>query len=139
MTIDEENIIIRINLKEAEMGKYAGSILDIINKSQEHLTAEQVFFRLKKAYPNVVLATVYNNLNALCREGKIRRVSAEGSPDRYDRVQKHDHLICSRCGKLSDVSFADLTGELEKQLGDSIISYDLKVLYICPDCRGGKQ
>ena len=62
-------------------------------------------------------------------------MSIEGSPDRYDKIQKHDHLVCYRCGSISDRSFDDLTSALEKQLGEKIVSYDLKVCYLCPKCR----
>ena len=62
------------------MTKYARGILDIVNASRSHLTAEQIFWELKKTQPKVVLATVYNNLNALCAQKLIRRVHVEGSP-----------------------------------------------------------
>lgn len=110
-------------------------ILDIINHSEEHLTAEQILIRLRHTVPRVVLATVYNNLNALCEEGVIRKISVEDGPDRYDKATKHDHLICRKCGAISDITFADLTDSLSSQLGEPILSYDLKVNYICPACR----
>ena len=91
----------------------------------------------------MVLATVYNNLNRLLEEELIRKVSVEGMPDRYDRMKKHDHLVCRRCGKLSDITLEDLTASLKKQLGDDVLYYDLKVYYVCPACRekekGGGQ
>ena len=114
-------------------------ILEIINNSTDHLTAEQVFFQLRQTAPKTVLATVYNNLNSLCDEGAIRRISIEGSPDRYDKIKKHDHLVCSRCKALSDITFSDLTASLSEQLGEPILSYDLKVNYLCPNCRKLKQ
>ena len=117
------------------MTKYAQGILDIVNAARSHLTAEQIFWELKKNQPRVVLATVYNNLNALCAQKLIRRVHVEGSPERYDRIEKHDHLICQKCGKLADVTLADLTRGLEEQLGERVTSYDLKVFYVCPECR----
>lgn len=120
------------------MTKYAELILELINRSEEHMTAEQLFLELKKMEPKVVQATVYNNLNALCKDGRIRKVSVEGSPDRYDKIRRHDHLVCKICGALSDINFEDLTERLEEQLGEGIISYDLKVLYFCPECRGKK-
>lgn len=110
-------------------------ILDIILHSEDHLTAEQIFLQLKKIAPKTVLATVYNNLHMLCEEGLIRKVSVEGSPDRYDKAVKHDHLVCKGCGALSDMTFSDLTESLSAQLGQPILSYDLKVNYICPTCR----
>lgn len=117
------------------MTRYAKLILRLIGQSEEHMTAEEIFLELKKEAPNVVLATVYNNLNSLYREGRIRKLSVEGSPDRYDKIRKHDHLVCRRCGILADKNFEDLTKDLEKQLGEGIISYDLKVFYLCPKCR----
>ena len=110
-------------------------ILDLINKSEEHLTAEQIFFTLKNQSCKLVLPTVYNNLNSLYRDGYIRKISIEGQPDRYDKRTKHDHLICKQCGKISDFNFSDITSLLNEQLTDSIIGYDLKVIYTCPDCK----
>lgn len=117
------------------MTRYAKRILEIVDQSDEHMTAEQLYLELKKTEPKVVQATVYNNLNALCKEGRIRKLSIEGSPDRYDKIEKHDHLVCRECGALSDITFQDITGDLERQLGEGIISYDLKVFYLCPKCR----
>ncbi|MGI5958867.1 MAG: Fur family transcriptional regulator [Massiliimalia sp.] len=115
--------------------RYENIILEMINTSKEHMTAEQVFFQLKESYPSVVLATVYNNLNHLYEQGKIRKISIEGSPDRYDKNTRHDHLICRCCGKLSDIYLSDITAQLEQQMGFSIEGYDLKVQYLCPQCR----
>lgn len=114
--------------------RYNKVILDIINNSDTHLTAEQVFFELKKEYPAVALATVYNNLNSLCQQGKIRKISVEGCTERYDKNTRHDHLVCRRCGKLSDIHLEDITEQLKKQVGFEIDGYDIKVQYLCPEC-----
>lgn len=115
--------------------KYAKKILEIINASHSHMTAEQIFERLRETYPTVVLATVYNNLNRLCEENRIRKVSVEGMPDRYDHIQRHDHLVCKKCGRLLDIDLGDLTTQLENKAGIPILSYDLKLLYICEHCQ----
>lgn len=117
------------------MTKYEKDIFAIINTSREHLTVEQIFLKLKEAHPNVVLATVYNNLNKLLKEELVRKVSIEGMQDRYDRMKKHDHLVCRQCGKLADVTLEDLSASLRKQLGEDFLYYDLKVYYVCPECR----
>ncbi|MBR4700765.1 MAG: transcriptional repressor [Oscillospiraceae bacterium] len=117
------------------MTKYAQQILDIINASSDHLTVEQIYLRLKASNSKVVLATVYNNLNLLYEQDQIRKVSVEGYPDRYDKTIKHDHLVCKKCGALSDICFSDLTAQLQAQISEEILSYDLKVNYICPSCR----
>lgn len=117
------------------MTKYEEEIYYIITTSTEHLTVEQIYEELKKKYPKVVVATVYNNVNKLWKARLIRKISVENMADRYDRVLKHDHLVCQKCGKLADISFEDLTDSLRKQMGEEFLSYDLKVFYICPKCR----
>ena len=117
------------------MTKYGQKIWEIISASRNHMTAEQVFTALRQSYPTVALATVYNNLNRLLAAGRIRKVSVEGMPDRYDRLERHDHLVCRRCGRLLDVDLADLTQQLQKQVDVPILSYDLKLTYICDDCQ----
>lgn len=117
------------------MTKYEREIYQIITGSTNHLTAEQIYMEMKRKYPKIVLATVYNNVNRLWKAGMIHKVSVENMPDRYDRVIKHDHLVCQRCGRLADISFEDLTASLRRQLGEDFLSYDLKVFYLCPECR----
>ncbi|OUN23058.1 transcriptional repressor [Pseudoflavonifractor sp. An85] len=121
------------------MTKYPKQILQIIQTSRDHLTAEQIFQELKQIYPAVVRATVYNNLHKLWESGAIRKVVLEGQPDRYDRLERHDHLVCKECGRLSDVTLSDLTRQLEEQLGMPILSYDLKMTYLCEACKNKQK
>lgn len=117
------------------MTKYAQAIQQIVESSGCHMTADQIFIQLRQIYPTVALATVYNNLGKLCQSGLLRKISAEGMPDRYDHPQRHDHLICQVCGKLADLHLADLTDQLQQQLDIPFLSYDLKLIYICDECR----
>ncbi|MCD8209584.1 MAG: transcriptional repressor [Coprobacillus sp.] len=119
------------------MTHYEQTILDIVLSSHEHPTAEQVFFLAKEEEPNISMATVYNNLNKLVNENKIRKISIDGHADRYDSMVKHSHLYCVKCHSIKDVMFDDLTEELAKRVGvdpHSIDSYDLTINYICDDC-----
>lgn len=121
------------------MTKNAANILEIINHSVSHLTAEQIHQQLKAENKSVAQATVYNNLASLYQQGMIRKISVEGYPDRYDKIRRHDHLVCRNCGKLSDILLEDLTEQIQKQVSIPMISYDLKVNYICDECRQKMQ
>lgn len=121
------------------MTKYEKKIFEIVNASRDHLTAEQVLAALREEYPAVSQATVYNNLKKLTSDGLLRKLTLADSPDRYDRIQRHDHLICQRCGRLADMSFEDMTEALSAQLGCDILSYDLKVSYVCLECRAAAE
>ena len=118
------------------MGRYGNGILELVNRADTHMTAERIFLEMKKQHSSIVMATIYNNLNALSAQGLIRRVSVEGQPDRYDRNSRHDHLLCRCCGRIQDVFLGDLTEQLKAETGLDIESYDLKLSYVCKECRG---
>lgn len=115
--------------------KYGEQILTIVMRKGEHPTAEQVFMEMKANNPKIAQGTVYNNLNALVDEGRIIRISEPGFPDRFDNTTRHDHMVCIKCGRLADVKLPDFTEEIERNSGEKIISYDLRIRYICPECR----
>ena len=117
------------------MPKYAEEILAAVTGLQRHPTAEQVFMEMKKEHPSIAIGTVYKHLNALAEAGLLHRITESGSPDRYDRTERHDHLICSRCGKIADVRLPDMRERIREALGQEILSYDLRIRYICPACR----
>ena len=121
------------------MSRYEEKIYRCIAASHDHLTAEDIFLRMKSEGEALALATVYNNLNRLCEGGKIRIVSVEGQRDRYDLNTRHDHLVCTRCGGISDFRFSDLASALAEELGEPVLSYDLKVSWLCPRCRSEMQ
>ena len=58
------------------MTKYEEKIFNIINASSSHMTIDEIFGELRKEEPNVVLATVYNNVNRLVQEGLAQAVQS---------------------------------------------------------------
>lgn len=59
----------------------------------------------------------------------------EDSPNLYDKIKHHDHLICLKCGKISDIYIKDLTNLIQDQTNISVSSYDLRINYICQECQ----
>lgn len=117
------------------MTSYGKAIIRFMEEQPGHYTAEQVYLTMKAGHPKLVLATVYNNLKSLSEEGHLRKISIEGEPDRYELNIRHDHLLCRQCRKLSDITLEDLTDTLRWQTGLSDLSYDLKINYLCNECR----
>lgn len=116
------------------MTKQRKIIYAIVQESDLHMTAEEIFLLAKERLPSLSIATVYRNLGLMVRDREIRRVSVGGA-DRYDRtIAPHDHLTCLRCGCLTDVPPMALKAELEKRTGQAIQSYELHMYYICPKC-----
>ncbi len=117
------------------MPKYAEEILTTVMELHQHPTAEQVFMQMKKDHPSIAMGTVYKHLNALAEKGLLLRITEPGSPDRYDRTERHDHMICCKCGRITDVYLKDIKSHLESALGQQILSYDLRIRYVCPECQ----
>lgn len=90
---------------------------------------------LRESGRKTSLATVYNNLNALCARGQIRRLCFDGKTDRFDKLARHDHLICRRCGSIRDLYLPDLTAQLARDAGTELEAYDLKLFTLCEKCK----
>lgn len=118
------------------MTKQRQLILSIIQESDRHLPTEDIYAIAKQRMPSMVLATVYNNLNALTEMNYIRKVVIPGQKAYYDKnIHPHDHIVCDRCGEIADVSVGDLLALLKKRSGMAVSSYELQLHYICDECR----
>lgn len=119
------------------MSKMSAELQRVICGSMEHLTADEIYLLCKQQGVKCSIASIYRNLSSLVAEGKIRKVSIAGEPDRYDKtVLPHEHLICDKCHKVSDAQLGDLKQLLETRTGTKIDYYTLSMHYICPKCKG---
>src|SRR5215467_13304735 len=90
-------------------------VLQVIREAQEHLTANDVFSRAKALLPSISFATVYNSLRYLKEAGHIAELQFGNGASRFDRMtSRHDHAICTSCGKLVDIEM-DIPAEIVKR------------------------
>ena len=113
-------------------------ILDEFKGENTHLTADEVYLRVRKKIPRVSLGTIYRNLEILYEHGLINKIEVAGRQKLFDgNLTKHHHLRCMNCEKLIDVP-ADLvkiaTGELKKADDFEIVGYRLELLGKCSNC-----
>ncbi|MGN0657263.1 MAG: Fur family transcriptional regulator [Ruminiclostridium sp.] len=114
-------------------------ILDIIQSSMRHLSAEEIFIEAREELPGIAMATVYNSLKYLCDKDYIRKFSRSGGADFYDKTtMPHGHLICEGCGKILDINTDEIRESIEKTVGAQINSYELSARYFCECCKTGK-
>ena len=114
------------------------AVLKVLQSSEGHLQADEIFRRVKAYYPNMVLATVYNNLHALVHDGYIRHIKTATGADFYDKtLTPHEHALCAVCGKLIDADLGDFKALLRERADLPVLSYDLILHTVCPDCNNG--
>lgn len=114
-------------------------VLQVVRESKEHLTASEVFEAARKRMPAISHATVYNSLRYLKEAGLLSEITFGNAASRYDcETSRHDHAICTRCGKLVDFNLpeaVELTRAAARQSRFEPESIHLTLLGICPDCR----
>ena len=116
--------------------KQREKILNTISGSDSHLTAEQIYDRVKTEFPNISVGTVYRNLSILADNNEIQRLYIPGEPVRFDRsVNPHEHLVCVRCGSITDVPAVNvkLPGHLLRT-DIKVLRHTLVVHCICAEC-----
>ncbi|MGB3114427.1 MAG: Fur family transcriptional regulator, partial [Candidatus Omnitrophota bacterium] len=60
------------------------AILEVLSKAEKHLSAEEVYLRVHKIYPNVGLTTVYRTLELLVQMGVIYKFDFGDGRARYE-------------------------------------------------------
>jgi len=118
------------------MTKQAEQILQVLNASSGHMTADDLYLACRQAGIKTSVASVYRVANKLAEEGSITRVHHAGSADVFDKTTAtHEHLFCSQCGAISDLFIDELPQLIEHAIGVKPESFDLSVNYVCESCR----
>src|SRR4028118_395972 len=95
---------VKEDIKDLGLTKQRAAILQVIREANEHLTANGVFENAKRILPGISFATVYNSLRYLKEAGHIGEISFGNGASRFDAMTaRHDHAICTKCGKLVDM------------------------------------
>jgi Fur family peroxide stress response transcriptional regulator len=115
------------------------AVLDVVLESEEHLTANEIYEAARRRRPTLSFATVYNSLKYLKEAGLVREINFGKASSRYDReTGRHDHAICSRCGRLVDFDLPETPQMLRAAARRSRFrpeSIHLTLVGVCPDCQ----
>ncbi|GEL05844.1 peroxide-responsive transcriptional repressor PerR [Rummeliibacillus sp. G93] len=115
------------------------AILEYLIETMSHPTADDIYKALEHKFPNMSVATVYNNLRVFRESGLVRELTYGDNASRFDFVTtKHYHIICESCGKIVDFHYPGLD-EVEHLAahvtGFKVNSHRLEVYGTCPDCE----
>jgi Fe2+ or Zn2+ uptake regulation protein len=110
-------------------------------RTGDHLGVEAIAAGVRDRVGHVSTQAVYEALRALSAAGLLQRIEPAGSPARYEgRVgDNHHHLVCRRCGKITDVDCAVGQApclEPVSNAGYQVDQADVTYWGICPDCQG---
>jgi Fur family transcriptional regulator, peroxide stress response regulator len=116
------------------------AVARILATSEEHLSAERIFDRVKPDFPSTSLATIYKTVTLLKKIGELMEIGFVDEGNRYDgaRPYPHPHLICTGCKTILDPdipALGQLSRELTQRTGYQIVHHRLDFFGICPRCQ----
>jgi Fur family peroxide stress response transcriptional regulator len=73
--------------------------------SRSHPTVGEVYESVRRQFPTIGLATVYNTLRTMTKRGLVAELPFS-SAVRFDaNMRPHANLVCRSCGAIEDVEF----------------------------------
>ena len=115
------------------------AVLEYLLNSMVHPTADEIYKALEGKFPNMSVATVYNNLRVLREIGLVRELTYADSSSRFDcNTSEHYHIICQECEKIVDFHYPSLeeVESLAEQVAGFDISHHRLELYgTCEECK----
>ena len=120
------------------------AVVKILAHSEEHLSAEKIYERVKSDFPFTSLATIYKTVGLLKKIGEVMELGFVDDSNRYDGIRPfpHPHLVCLKCKKIIDPdisALSELPQELARKTGYRIMNHRLDFFGICPSCQRKKQ
>jgi len=125
-------------------------IVDVLGTTTQHLSAEEIYFRVHKAYPNIGLTTVYRTLDLLEEMSIVTKLQFGDGRNRYELMENpkkpghHHHLVCNACKRIVEYDdFVDeevkLVRKVEKELsrkyGFQITGHVIQFHGVCTSCK----
>jgi Fur family transcriptional regulator, peroxide stress response regulator len=137
----ENKEVKELAIEELGLTRQREVVLRTIREADAHLTANEVFAAAKAMLPTISFATVYNSLRYLKEAGHIAEIQFGGGATRFDRMtHRHDHAICTECGKLVDIDLehpAELVKRAAKQSKFKPETLEFTLRGLCPECVKG--
>ncbi|MDQ0158544.1 ferric iron uptake transcriptional regulator [Alkalibacillus salilacus] len=101
----------------------------LLEREQDHLSAEDVYLLVKDKAPEIGLATVYRTLELLTELKVVDKINFGDGVSRYDLRKEgaehfHHHLVCVECGSVTEIE-EDLLGDVE-DIVESKFEFDVR-------------
>ena len=115
----------------------------LLEREEDHLSAEEVFLLVKEKASEIGLATVYRTLELLSELEVVDKINFGDGVTRYDLRKEgmdhfHHHLVCMECGAVEEIIedlLTDIEKEVEKEWDFEVKDHRLTFHGICKKCK----
>lgn len=115
----------------------------LLEREEDHLSAEEIYLLVKEKAPEIGLATVYRTLELLSELKIVDKINFGDGVSRYDLRKEgaehfHHHLVCTECGSVEEI-VEDLLEDVEKIIesdwGFQVKDHRLTFHGLCKQCQ----
>ncbi|USK32417.1 transcriptional repressor [Bacillus sp. F19] len=119
----------------------------LLEREEDHLSAEDVYLLVKEKTPEIGLATVYRTLELLTELKIVDKINFGDGVSRYDLRKEgaahfHHHLVCIECGSVAEIEddlLEDVEQIVERDFNFKIKDHRLTFHGICYRCQEKEQ
>ncbi len=143
--VDQVEVAVALLRRRGErITKPRQAVLEVLDGTREHLTADEIVSRAEDSSPGVHRATVYRALATLGELGLVTHTHLPGSATVYHlalpaaALERHAHLQCTSCQAVIDVPveiLSPLAEALDREVGFRLEPDHAALLGQCADCR----
>ena len=108
--------------------------------NQDHITVEDLYHEVAKKDPSIGIITVYRTLKLLCQWELAQERHFGKGKTIYDNVAwkaHHDHLICTKCGKIiefENFQIEQFQEQVAREHDFRITFHKLELYGLCKAC-----
>jgi len=136
---------------DLRMTRQRQAVLEALQRSEVHPTADEVYRIVRRRLPQISLGTVYRSLDMLSESGLIRALELGGAQKRFDaKTHPHYHARCLSCGRVEDVPIEPaiaMERAARRATDYTITGHRLEFVGLCSRCtteekgagKGGRQ
>jgi Fur family ferric uptake transcriptional regulator len=116
------------------------NVIDVFLGTEEHVTIEELMTLLREKGYEYEPDFVRQCMNRWVDLGFAQKEHFDGQPPRYEHRhlgKHHDHLICTKCGKIVEFSNDDmerLQTSIAARAGFHILQHKMEIYGLCAEC-----
>jgi len=117
-----------------------GTILAVFLSTEKHVSAEELYKLVRKKDSTIGYTTVYRTMKLFSESGLCGETEFGDGVLRFEHKyghEHHDHLICVKCGKFTEVTdpgIERLQENMVKRHGFKSLKHKLEIFGLCRKC-----
>ncbi len=103
-----------------------------------HISIDKLYEEVKEKFSSISLATIYKNINAMTKNMLLLEVKLPNEKSVFEIVkEKHSHLMCSRCGEVTDVEINtdEMIKDISSKYNFNVSQSDVVLSGVCQSCQ----